>query len=209
MSQVLTFDEKEHIYRLGDEILPSVTEVIKGAGLAGDFMPDPWYLQRGSLVHAASALLDRNDLDESSLDPAIAGYVQGYRNFLKETGFVPEVIEVPRFNPKLMFAGTPDRVGRLDGEGIVLDLKTGVSRPRWHRLQTAAYVLLSPEHPEKRAALYLAADGGYSLVEHADPNDSPTFMSFTRPQNSNGLAGWNTSRPKPASASTHGSWMPW
>ena len=178
-SDTLAFDETTHTYTLGGEILPSVTQIIKETGLAGDsnWTPDPFYLIRGTLVHQATALLDRNDLDEASVDPQIRGYLESYKRFLKETGFLPEVVEVPRFNPTLRYAGTPDRVGRLSGEGLVLDLKTGVSRPRWHKIQTAGYVLLSPEHPEKRAALYLGGDGTFSLVEHTDPHDSQVFLA--------------------------------
>ena len=177
-SDTLAFDEKTHTYLLNGEVLPSVTTIIKETGLAGDssWTPDPWYLTRGTLVHQATALLDRGDLDEASVDPQIEPYLAAYRRFLKETAFVPEVIEVPRFNPKLRYAGTPDRIGKLGGEGILIDLKTGTSRPRWHRLQTAGYVLLSSEHPQKRASLHLAGDGGYSLVEHTDSNDAQVFL---------------------------------
>jgi hypothetical protein len=167
----LNFDRDQHIYSLGDRILPSVTEILKGAGVVND----RWWTEagrwRGSQVHAACWYDDQDDLDESSLDPVLRGYVDAYRKFRSDTGFEPTAIETPIYSDLLGYAGTPDRIGRLQGGRPCLpDIKSGASS-KVTRYQTVAYVACLPS-PRKymRMELRLQHNGKYSLQVY-EPKD--------------------------------------
>jgi len=42
-------------------------------------------------------------------------YLEAWRKFRKESGFVPEQIEPPMMSTAYKYAGTPDRIGELPG----------------------------------------------------------------------------------------------
>lgn len=163
-AQALAFDRDTHTYSLGNRVLPSVTEILKGSGIVND----RWWTEagkwRGSQVHLACWYDDQNDLDEENLDPALTGYVEAYRKFRSETGFVATEIETPVYNDLLGYAGTPDRIGKLNGGCLcVPDLKSG-SPSRVTRYQTVAYVACLPS-PRKyvRMEVRLRPEGKYAL----------------------------------------------
>lgn len=93
----------------------SVTTILKEEGLIDARWFDDWSRDRGSMVHLATAYDDRGELDEESLDPVIAPYLEAWRKFRKESGFGPEKIEVPMQSTAYRYAGTPDRIGELPG----------------------------------------------------------------------------------------------
>ena len=69
-------------------------------------------------------------------------------------------VEQPCYSAELDLAGTPDRIGRMAGEDVVLELKTGPPHRRAHGVQLALYDLLCPlPHRRRRIGLYLHADG--------------------------------------------------
>ena len=169
--ETLSFDKDQHIYSLGDRILPSVTEIMRGAGIVND----RWWTEagrwRGSAVHLACWYDDQNDLDESQLDQVLRGYVDAYRQFRSDTGFVPTEIETPIYNDLLGYAGTPDRIGKLNGGRLCLpDLKSGAPS-KVTRYQTVAYVACLPS-PRKyvRMEVRLQHTGKYSLQVY-EPKD--------------------------------------
>lgn len=170
---MLTFDAEKHEYRWNGVVVPSVTQILKSLGL----IDATWYTEeardRGSMIHLATALDDRGELDESSVDERIAGYLAAWRFFLAESGFAFEEIEEPRYSMDLGYAGTADRIGKLRGSLAVGDIKTGSPEP-WHRLQTAAYVTARFGNAWRVAArfvVYLSDDGKYRLITHTDPSD--------------------------------------
>lgn len=147
-----TFDPAGHIYRLGDVVKPSVTEILLGTGIV-----DPqWFTEygrwRGSAVHQAAWFDDENDLDEDTIVDTeafkraeVLGHVNGWRKFRRETGFVPHTIEQPIYHAQLGYAGTPDRVGTLgDGRPCLPDLKSGGSS-KATRFQTVGYAACYPQ----------------------------------------------------------------
>lgn len=171
MSAVLHLDRDSHVYTLGERMLPSVTEILKGAALVND----QWWTDagrwRGSAVHNACWYDDQDDLDEASLDSVLRPYVDAYRKFKVETGFVPSDIETPIYNDLLGYAGTPDRIGKLgDGRLCVPDLKSGASS-KVTRYQTVAYASCLPS-PRKyvRMEVRLQPNGKYSLQVY-EPKD--------------------------------------
>jgi hypothetical protein len=186
----LEFDEASHIYRVAGAVIPSVTQILRPLF---DFrMIDPAVLQAkaeiGTAVHRAAELLDNDDLDEESddgraaLEP-IAGYLDGYKKFKAEKR--PMVIEneTRLYHPLHKFAGTCDRVYQMDGERVIVDLKTTAAMSPAVGVQLAAYDELfrangSTKNRMKRFALQLKSNGTYKLYEFSEYGDWPTFLSL-------------------------------
>lgn len=185
----LHFDEATHTYTLGGRVLRSVTQVIKDAGLGPDFSMVPEdALERkrriGIACHQACALWNERDLDESSVDPLCVGYVNAYKRFLVESGFVPTGWEQRLTDAELGFAGTPDVWGPLlHARYIVIDLKNVATLDlRSIALQNAAYGRLltvndSVSAKAPRYALQLKPDGTYRLRESQHPMAWRVFLA--------------------------------
>lgn len=145
---------------------PSVTEVLKLAGL----IDDQWFTEhsawRGSVVHKCCEYEDFEDLDEGSVDERIAGYLEAWRKFKRETGYQPVSTEKIVRDDNLRIIGRLDGVGEMAGEVMaVVDRKTGaVSKAT--ALQTAAYTAcLEKPLMYRRFAVALKSDGKYSMIE--------------------------------------------
>ena len=175
----LVLDRKSHEYRLDGRRLAGVTEVIEAAGMMPPmYGPADWYLGRGSAVHAATALLDEGTLDEASVDPQAAGYVDAYRAMRTTVGtdLVVQEIETSRYHETLGYAGTPDRVVRWRGRLGVLEIKCGVDAG-WHAIQLASYLRLV-QGAETRLTVYLQKDGKWNLDECKPQNQRADFDTF-------------------------------
>lgn len=163
MTEELTLQEEGHIYRIGDRHIVSVTQAL--SILDERWKIDPWYLKRGRLTHLATAYLDRNELDESTVDPQISGYIAAYVGFKLDTGFEPQLIEHRLYHKGYGYAGTIDRIGPLNANLSIIDLKSGVPA-RVDELQMVGYWELCRANniPIKKVFdLYLHEDGTYKL----------------------------------------------
>ena len=146
-----------------------VTEALTLAGLI-----DPtWYAagaaQRGTAVHAATALDDLGDLDETSVDPIVAPYLESWRKLRDQMGwkFRRSEIEVELRRGTLV-----GHVDRLFGN-VVLDVKSGSPEP-WHAIQTALYASLHGADfaSVRRYAVYVHDDGSIAdLRRHESLGD--------------------------------------
>lgn len=173
----LQFVEAEHRYFLDDQELPSVTTVLKAAGLVDDRFYTEEARTRGSYVHLACQLLDEGDLDRATLDPIVAPYVAAYEQFLAVARPQWTHIEHRVCDAVYGYAGTLDRAGTLNGELMLVDIKSG-SVPPFVGPQTAAYRrCLSEPYRYRRAALHLRDDGSFSLEPLADRQDESVFMA--------------------------------
>lgn len=161
------FNPIEHIYTIDGVTVPSVTGLISEFGLSNS----EWYgLQakyRGSHVHTATQYYDEGDLDILSLDDTIKPFVEAYIKFKSEIkGLEYTLIETSLYDVDYKFAGTFDRYGALNGEPILLDIKTG-SAPKWANVQLAGYRHLILKNklpcPTKYYILVLKVDGTYKL----------------------------------------------
>lgn len=145
--------------------LPRVTGILKDAGL----IDTSWFTEagsnRGTAVHLACQYLDEGDLDVSSLDPQLEGYVLAYDQWRQDSGFKgAEWIECPQQDPRGLYRGTPDRI-LTTRPRCVWDIKTGAYQ-RWVSLQLAAYVnCLEDPYSYDRRALYLSPNGTYAVKE--------------------------------------------
>ena len=181
----LTFDEATHTYRLGEVIVPSVTQVLSTIGLyKGKAFMTPEHAERGTRVHFLTELHDLGFSDDVqhmlNLYPHIAGYHKAYVKFLKESGFKPSLIEKRIYSLTHMYAGTLDRVGNFNGDPHILDIKSGVLQES-DAIQTAGYSIALSEmegikNIYNRCALYLKQDGRYKLIRHIRIQDKAVFL---------------------------------
>lgn len=144
--------------------LPSVTQILKSAGM----IDLQWFTEeareRGKAVHLACEYYDQEDLDLDSVDPRIQGYLKGYIKYRIVEGTDYEKIEIPHIDKSGLYAGTPDRIIVVRPRALT-DIKTGQPE-EWHGVQLAAYLnMLDDPFSYSRFGLYLRNDGTYSLKE--------------------------------------------
>jgi hypothetical protein len=176
MSVEFTFDADRHLYLVQGRPVPSVTQVLHAAGLGADYSLVPTeVLERkhmiGSFVHQATQYLDEGSLDLASVDPELEPYLAAYQRFLRESGFQPQLIEhrVVGSIGGMLCGGTVDRVGAMNGQLWIIDLKCVDRLYPGFAVQTAGYELLLPKPivpPFKytRAVLQLRPNGSYQLL---------------------------------------------
>ncbi len=173
---MITFDAEKHEYRdKSGIVLPSVTQILSAVGLVS-FDKVPGHVldlaaERGHIVHYATELLDKGVLDESSIDPALVGYIDGYRKFLRDYRIAKfEAIERIISN-SLGFAGTLDRLAVMStGLRLLYDIKSGVKEPLAHQLQLTAYNISLPkkEQADELGCVYLDAGGTYQFEPYKE-----------------------------------------
>lgn len=190
----LTFDEETHTYRLGDRVLPSVTQVGDWmdayAGVSADVLAAA--ADRGRAVHLACELDDDDEL--GAMPDSIIPYVDAWRRLKRETGAVIYAIEEPVADPVFGYAGRLDRVMAMPllkrwkaADLAVVDLKATAAVPPSAGPQTAAYlaawnVHARPDMPSmgkcnRRFVAHLRADGTYRLIEQTDATDRAVFLA--------------------------------
>jgi hypothetical protein len=138
------FTEEGHRYSEG---LESVTGILKDEGFIDAAFYTEYGRQRGSFVHLARHLDDMGELDEESLDPEIAPYLEAWRRFKRESGFVVCQSETPLANLTYRYAGKPDCIGNFPSGNL------------------------------KRAAVELHDDGTYRLIPYTDRQDVNIWLA--------------------------------
>jgi len=182
----IEFDPEEHAYTLHGERLPSVTEVIR---LLYDFNPtDSVALEQnrhfGTAVHMATSFHDQGTLEEDTVSKPVAEFLTSWRAFVRDSQVEFIEIERPVYHRKLMYAGTPDRVARIEGKVWVLDLKTGATLHPASAIQLSAYLqaynsseeISKRDMAEGRLSVQLTRKG-YKLNDWRSPVDWPTFIA--------------------------------
>jgi hypothetical protein len=154
----LTRDES-HVYRLGAEVLPSITQVLQDVGIVdyGFLAPEERdaAMAKGRLIHLQTELDDRGALDESLAD---MGYVDGWRAFRRDYEFTPAHREKMVYHPVFFYAGTPDAVNA----DTVVEIKTGVPQS-WVKYQLAAQAMLC--NVRRRVCVELPGNGRYRAYD--------------------------------------------
>lgn len=169
-----------HIY--SDEtgkVFPGVTTIIGDVYRRYPYPEGP--AERGHHVHLAAQLFDEGDLDESSLDPVVAGYLEGYKQFIDEMDFNVQQIELMVYNQVYGYCGTLDRIGifRDKNRKALIDIKSG-HQEWWHPIQTMAYAACLDDGPYDRYALYLSVGEKYKLIPHTRRQDLQDWLSTLR-----------------------------
>lgn len=172
----LSFDPDTHTYTIGDERLPSVTQVIDRVGLIPSSQKNSDAAHRGKMVHLAARYLFEHRLDWSSVASPIAGYVCSLDKWISATGFSARECEGRGWHRVHRYAGQWDVVGKMEYGEVLIDIKTGAPA-KWHGLQTAAYVEITGR-ALKRGSLYLQQDGSIAkFVAHKDEADFARFLA--------------------------------
>jgi len=148
--------DDQHRYTLDGKGLDGLTSTIAEAGLISGYGSD-WYMQRGTFIHQATEYWDKGELDESTVDPHIQGYLESWKQFRKDQNYKPDEIELKLYDPIYLYAGTIDRLP-------LCDLKSGVEE-KWHKWQLAGYWNLCRVNGLQDQCLnpfivYLQEDGG-------------------------------------------------
>jgi hypothetical protein len=173
------FDPVAHTYRLDGEYLPSVTTILKDAGIV-DYskMPEEWRefgMARGRAVHKGCQLISENDLDWSTVGP-IEGYLRAYEKFLSEVQVKPISWEQPVYNNLYKFAGSYDVIYEYQGQLLIADLKT-TTVPFWTGAQLAAYQMCAKPWPILRWGIGLRKDGTYRVEQFHGATDQAAFLA--------------------------------
>jgi hypothetical protein len=116
---------------------------------------DPWYLERGKAVHAATVFIDEGRLGE--VDHRIIPFCSAYQEFLRLAQPVIEASELSVVHPSYRFGARLDRVIRLPGQKklVVVDIKCGLGREDRYWLQVAACAMALDEPGLERYDLAL------------------------------------------------------
>lgn len=180
----ITFDETAHRYYLDGAPLPNVTRVLEAAALIDyGFLGHrrEQYLARGRAVHRTTHQFDNHTLTEEGINAEIFGYLEAWRAFRRNYGFVPYLIEHRVFNRHQLYAGTLDRVGSIRGGGeIILDIKSGVA-PCAVRYQLAAYAAcLAHPRTRLRRCVELHEDGTYKVIPYETSDYQRDLDTFVR-----------------------------
>lgn len=185
---MLTFDDASHTYRWKGKPVPSVTQILAPVHDLSMVPVDVLAAASafGTAVHKACELDDKGVLNERALDPALMPYLVGWRKFRKEHRTSWAVIEKPLYHEGMGYAGTPDRIGSIDGSDSVLDIKSAAQLYPAVGPQLSAYA--QAHEPVtgsrlKRFGLRLEPNG-YELKQYTDPTDWPMFASLLT------LRGW-------------------
>lgn len=176
---VLTAD---HRYLLDGRELPAVTRVIEKLesflGIPAELLEAARI--RGQAVHAACALLVREQLDIDAVDPELHPYLRGAASFLAESGITIIASELSLGSRRLGWAGTLDLVGHWRGTECILDWKATADIPPTVGPQTYGYERLYREiyggGKRKRYCVQLRPND-YRVVPFTSPTDATIFTS--------------------------------
>ena len=168
---VLRFDPEKHQYFLGKKRIPGVSEILQKVGLTKDWTGiDPFYAERGKAVHLAIQYFLENRLDESSLDPVIVPYFEGFKKYYAEHPMGITRCEV-RGSFGEAFCGTIDCIT----EHEIIDWKCSKSHDKVAELQGQAYKIIECQRirtPLSFKVVQFPGDGSYEVFDYGNHTDT-------------------------------------
>jgi hypothetical protein len=197
---MIRFHAGLHEYRDGGTVIPSVSQVLKQAGLA-------WYpggagreaMELGTAVHRLCARYAGGQrADDRGREIASLEYAGAFADFCTDEKAVPVAAEkiISHAIDGYRYAGTFDLLADINGEKTLIDIKTGSPAP-WHAMQLAAYALASD--PDRVMCLYLTP-GSYRRRYFTAEELLQASADFGK-----ALAAWYAGRGQPAEQP--GSWF--
>lgn len=176
MTPKIEFIPEPHGIRINGIPVPTITQILKSEG----FVDDTWYdeasRERGHHVHLACHLDNIGQLDEDSVDPIVAGYLESWRKFKRTCRYEVALSEHPMGSDRFWYGGILDSAGILNNTPSIVEIKTGNIEP-WVALQTAAQELLIGK-PHKRFGIRLYDTGALGkLVPFTNSTDRDVFLA--------------------------------
>jgi len=158
-------DDSHRYWTPAGRELDGCTSTLKSVGLIDTRHYTEEARQRGTFVHDLVHMDLDGELDATTIDPDLAGYLDAARAYIRDADIAVFHVEQPMACLVRGIAGKPDLVGKRGGRHRVVDWKTGSYEP-WHRYQTAWYEHLARVNGfvlgvVDRVVVYLAADGTY------------------------------------------------
>ena len=162
-----------------------VTEILSLAGLTDFSKVNVERLEIaqdfGINTHLACELHDKKILDEKSLDPKIAPYLNQWKKFVKDYGLKIKASEIEKhfISKRFKFQGTPDRITMVDNKITIIDIKTSSSFYSATSLQLAGYKILANENGIKATQRWAVklSDKDYKVQPYTDNSDKKVFIS--------------------------------
>lgn len=178
MPPEIVSDEDKRIFQVDGVHYASVTEILKELG----FLGNPFYTQQGaengSRRHLVCELDDKDDLDESSVDPEDIPYLEAWRELKRVSGITVVESEVRRYNHVHKYCGKPDALVFFQGRNEVWDRKTG-KQEKWHRWQLGGYIGLYDDVFCGRC-VYLQANGKFKLGDAYGRKEREEFLCIAK-----------------------------
>lgn len=180
----LKFEEKQHIYILDDQILPSVTTIMKPLDNALYKGIDEEIMQvaakRGTAVHNAAENYVLYGIED--IEPQYCGYFEAFLKFWEENRPEPLATESRLYHKFLRYAGTADLPCVIDGKKILIDYKTSATVNRMLTgVQLEAYARAYDSHGfkfDEKAIVHLKKDSSYKMVSYK-ANDMESWEVFS------------------------------
>jgi hypothetical protein len=175
LDEGLTFEEKEHIYRLNGVIIPSVTTIMQP--LSGKVYGgvDPVKMRaaasRGTVIHDAIEVYNKYNIRDipSEYEP----FLQAYVDWKDEHTVTVLGSEIRTYHKSELYAGTVDSLCRVDGKLYLLDFKAVAMiderHQRMYGVQLEAYSQALRSHGlaiEGKRILHLKKDGTWTEYEY-------------------------------------------
>jgi len=170
----LTFAEENHEYLWDGKQVPSVTGILRAVGLSKDFggIAD-FYKERGQAVHKAIELFLKGTLDETTIDPVLIPYWEGFKRYWEKHKEKPTFIETPQYCEEYGFAGTADLVTNTR----IRDWKCSKDHDRVAELQGEGLKLLYGPPFLPFEVIQFPGDGSFKVFEYGDKIDTwPSVM---------------------------------
>lgn len=186
----LEFDEERHRYTIDGKEIPSVTEIVSPLTSQLYSVDSGVLLQakyRGTKIHELCADYDLGALTETTpISPDVVPYLKAWQDFCHD--YKPEWLLIEQPMACRDFAGTVDRVGIIDGNNVIVDIKTTSSMSRASKIslccQLAGYNLLCNENTDYNIALWncmgvqLTKDGRYHVIFVSRTEGAYDFTSY-------------------------------
>ena len=174
------YDSATHSYYIDGVLVPSATQILNICGVVNNRFFTEGSRARGTAVHSCCHFFAEGDLDWSSVDERIVGYVRAYEAAIKTLDFKPTLCEIPQFSIGLQYGVTPDQVD--ESKKIIVELKTGYMRP-WTSIQTAlqAMALWPTDYSNsQRIGVQLGLDRKFRIEYFDEPSDFEVAISMIR-----------------------------
>ena len=187
----LLFDEDKHEYSVDGIKLPSVTEIVSPFTFS-KYRVDAAVVNqaayRGKIIHEVCADYDMGAYtDGVLLNPEIASYLKAWIDFCHD--YKPEWLLVEQAMACNDFAGTVDRVGIIDGNPCIVDIKTTSSMDRASKIalsaQIAGYIMLCDSNTEYHIqskhcmGVQLTKEGKYNVIHVRKVEGKYEFCSLS------------------------------